>query len=241
VTEFQNDKKTFLFSQENLKTKNKEVVMSTTSINERLLSAQVMIDNTMSDDAIKNAVALFGYDDTKVAAGKALLDSVNALHQTQIKEYGEQYEASDSLKKAREAANLAYMRLLKIARIALKDDVAAYQKLNLLGDRRQSLSGWLGQSKQFFLNMLEDASIQGKMANFGITLEQIQAGKALVDQVEAANATHKKEMGEAQQATINRDSKMDELDSWLTDYVAIARIALEDTPQYLEKLGIIQK
>jgi len=195
----------------------------------------------MNDEAIKTAVALFGYDDTKVATGKTLLDSANELYQTQKKEYGDQYEASETLKQARNEAQKEYMKFVKIARIALKDNVSAYQKLDLLGDRKQSMSGWLAQTKQFYINILDDAGLQEKVASFGVTLEKLQAGKTLVDTAESANATQKKEIGEAQQATINRDQKMDELDRWIADYVAIARIALEDTPQYLEKLGIVKK
>jgi hypothetical protein len=48
-------------------------------------------------------------------------------------------------------------------------------------------------------------------------------------------------MGEAQDATLRRDRAADALQEWYSDFIAIARIALEDNPQYLEMLGIVKK
>jgi len=210
----------------------------TKSLAKRLLVAQVAIDNAISNSDVKSLLAVFGYDDTRLNEGKTLLDTTNQLQQTQQKEYGDQFEATGTLKEAWEKADKTYMRFVKIARIALKADHALYQQLNLSGIRKKTLSGWLAQAKQFYLNALSDTKVLEKMADFGMTQANIEAGKTMLEETEAANAAQEKEKGEAQQATQERDKAMDNLEDWLSDFFAIARIALEEKPQLLENLGI---
>ena len=62
-----------------------------------------------------------------------------------------------------------------------------------------------------------------------------------MDQVAAKNLQQKKEIGEAQNATEARDKKFDELAKWVSDLRAVARVALTDSPQQLEKLGILAR
>lgn len=191
------------------------------SLAERLLAAQVAIDNALSDNEVKTLLAEFGYDDTRLNVGKTLLDTANQLQQRQQKEYGDQYEATGVLKDVYEQADQEYMRFVKVARIAFRNDHSLYQKLDLGGMRKVSLAGWLAQGKQFYLNALGDATVLEKMAEYGMTREKIEAGKALLDHTEAANAAQEKEKGEAQQATQERDKAVDELEDWLADFLAI--------------------
>lgn len=215
--------------------------MSNGPIDDRLLQAQVALDNSLSDGEVQTYLANFGYDVERLNAGKALYDNVNQLHQKQQVEYADQYSATDSLQQALTRAQAEYMRHVKIARIALKHGRGAYQKLGLTGDRKRTLSGWLAQARQFYLNALADAPVVGKLATFGLNQQKLEAAQQLVAEVEMANAAQEKEKGEAQQATLERDRAMDELDEWIGDFFAIAQIALEDKPQLLEKLGIVTK
>lgn len=210
------------------------------SLADRLLAAQVAIDNALSDDKVKALLAVYGYDETRLNAGKSLLNTTNQLQQAQQKEYGDQFEATDQLNQTWKKADSDYMKFVKVARIAFKTDYAVHKKLDLGGTRKRTLSGWLGQAKQFYLNALADTAVLEMMTMFGITQEKLELGKSLLEHTEAANAAQKKEMGEAQQTTLERDKAVDLLDEWISDFIAIARIALEEKPQLLEKLGIIE-
>ena len=82
------------------------------SIEEQLLKAQTVINNSLEDPEILTSVSVYGYNETKLNTGKGLLDEVNALLQKQRKEYGEQFEATSEVNKARAKADAAYMKTL---------------------------------------------------------------------------------------------------------------------------------
>lgn len=215
--------------------------MKNNTIDERMLSAQVSIDNALSNADIKEAMALFGYDEPKLLEGKALLDDALSKHSIQKKEYGEQYEATDSLDVALTEANLNYMRHIKVARVALKADRGAAQSLDLDGRRKQSYSGWISQARLFYTNAAADKSISNELAKFGINSKALKTGLTTVGVVEDLLATQLKEKGEAQEATKVRDDAFDLLYEWVGDFKTIAKIALEDQSQKLEMLGITSK
>lgn len=208
------------------------------SINERLTAAQVALDNVQADAVLQEALASFGYQAERLQEGQDLLTEARTAHETVTVEYGDQYDATDAMKAAYETASTTYMRHLKVARVALQNGRGTAQKLHLDGRRKSTLPDWIKQARSFYENALANGEVQAALGRFGITSEQLERGQAQVDAVAAANAVQEREKGEAQNATEKRDAAVDALDAWMSDFRTIARIALEDQPQQLEKLGV---
>ena len=59
----------------------------------------------------------------------------------------------------------------------------------------------------------------------------------MLTDVEQARAVYLKEKGETQVATQTKDAALAKIDDWMSEFFAVARIALEDQPQLLEVLG----
>lgn len=215
--------------------------MTYATIDQQLATAELALTNARTDGDLAGPLAEFGYDAERLAAGWALYEAAASAQQTFTQEYGEQYAASDALATAKEAAQTTYMRYIKVARIALKEKRGATATLALDGPRKRSLAGWLAQARQFYANAQADTAVLAALGQFGVTGEKLAAGQAQVDEVEALAAAQKKETGEAQQATQARDAALEALDAWMSDFVAIARIALEENPQWLEKLGVLAR
>ncbi|HEX3045006.1 MAG TPA: hypothetical protein VHY08_09630 [Bacillota bacterium] len=210
-------------------------------IDDYLLAAQLLIVNCLSDPFIKEILNNFGYTEEKLTKGRALYDEVVALNNAQKKEFGEQIAATEELNELWDRADRQYMKTLKVARVALKDVTKADRATMLFGTRKESLSGWLEQVQRFYVNLLGAPELIGIMCEYGYTAEKLKAEAALVEQVAAKNFQQKKEMGEAQAATEARDKKLDELAAFISDLRAIAKVALNDDPQQLEKLGILAR
>ena len=70
------------------------------SIDQRLLNAQVAIDNSINAPDILTIVTLYGYDLARLQAARALYDEVMDLVAVQKREYGDQYEATAVLRAA---------------------------------------------------------------------------------------------------------------------------------------------
>ncbi|HUM69392.1 MAG TPA: hypothetical protein PLK31_11160 [Chloroflexota bacterium] len=207
------------------------------SIAQRLLNAEIAIKNTLSTPEILTAVTPYGYDQASLEAALALHAEVMELVELQQQEYGEQFEATATVREAWDAAADVYSDAIKIARIAFRGNETARNALGLGGARKQSLSGWLDQARLFYNNMLRNPAFITTMTPYTYDQTKLEPEAALVEAVAAANEVQEKERGEAQQATKVRDAKLDELDQWLADYKAIAQVALAGSPQLLEGLG----
>jgi hypothetical protein len=205
------------------------------------LESKILIENSINDKEILEAVKIYGFDESKIKIGKELYESLQDLINKQKKEYGEQYEATENLQKSWEKSDASYIKALKISRIVFQDNIKAQNSMMLNGKRKQSISGWLEQAEAFYKNLTSDDGLMQEMQKFGYTQAKLDSEYELVKDVIDKNLKQKKETGEAQEATELRDRKIDELDKWLSDYRQVVKVALEDNPQKLEKLGIIAK
>ncbi len=206
-----------------------------------LMSAKTMIENALSDNTVKTAMANYGYDEAKLHAGKALYDKASELDLAQKKEYGEKVAATTEFNNLWAEADQQYMKTLKVARIVLKTLYKADQAVMLYGVRKQSFNGWQEQAVSFYANILSDPQLLEAMARYGYPEDKLKEEYEMVKQVIEKELQQKKEKGESEQATRTRDQKLDELAVFISEMRGIAKVALADTPDYLEKLGILAR
>ncbi len=215
----------------NLKTKTEDFLMS----------AKTMIENSLSDNTVQTALASYGYDAAKLQAGKALYDEAFELDLAQKRESGEKVAATTEFNNLWAEADQQYMKTLKVARIVLKNLYKADQAAMLYGVRKQSFNGWQEQAVSFYANTLNDPQLLEAMAGYGYPEDRLKQEYDMVKQVVEQDLRQKKEKGESEQATRTRDQKLDELAVFISEMRGITKVALADTPDYLEKLGILAR
>ncbi|MBD3275968.1 MAG: hypothetical protein GF372_11690 [Candidatus Marinimicrobia bacterium] len=196
------------------------------------------LQNTMDDPELQSRAATVGYDDAAIQHGWDLYTDARQKHDQQKVEYGEQYFASQQEQQLTETFHTTYIRHVKLGRLAFGKDAAALRTLGLLGKRRESLHGLMDQGYQFYNNILANNELQSGIAKFGVSAEDLTAAKDQLDALKNAATKQQKEMAEAQEATRIRDEAVDEIAEWYSTYTQAMRIACEDAPQLLEKLGV---
>ena len=92
--------------------------------------------------------------------------------------------------------------------------------------------------KKFYTVAAADSDIQSKLVRLKITTEEINGTIQLITNSELSRAEYLREKGESQDSTKSKDKAFGEIDDWMSEFYAVAKIALEDNPQLLESLGI---
>ena len=209
------------------------------SIGERILLGRQKIENTLNSPEILTLVSRFGYDETALNNALVLSDECDTLVKKQQNEYSQQYVSTRFFEEEFHKANKQYINTLELARIAFKNDNKARINLQLDGRRKSLFLNWYTQAKAFYFNLLNNPDWVTTMGRFGYTTESITEEMNNVDMLFELHNAKTREKGEAQTATQERDNKVEVFEEWITDYTRVARIALQDSPQLLEKLGIV--
>jgi hypothetical protein len=203
-----------------------------------LVNSKMAISNAMSDDEIKTLLLEYNYDESRYNLGLELHKKAEELYKKQKKEYSEQYKASEELDKAYNAAKQVYREHVELTRLAFRNDPSQLVSLGIEGSMHRQFSAWLTQARQFYDNAINDEKVLEKISRYNVTKEKLEKGFQLISMVEVANNKQEKEKGEAQQFTKDRDKTMDDLADWIYEFSVVAKFALAEKPQLLEKLGI---
>lgn len=211
--------------------------MIKTSQSKFLQEARTLVENAAGLPEIASVLSGYGYTDARFKEGLHLLDAADGLARKKSEDHGESLEATAGFAKAWAAANVQYCKTLKLSRIALGDDAKAIAALKLMGPRKQSFSGWLDQAGTFYDNLMREPRFISMMAGFGYSRDRLVAERAAVHDVGAKYNLHAQESGSDQASTADRDRKLKELDSWVSDLRGVCEVAFYEDRAELEKLG----
>lgn len=212
--------------------------MSYRTIARRLESARLAVTNALAEEEVREALARYGYDEARLLQGRAYYETALAQLQVQQQKMSNRRASSQALRRTEKVCLDSYMHSIKLARIVCRDDPATYRSLGLTGQRQTNFPGRLSQMRLFYITALNNPDILERLAGYGLGESQLQDAMAQVEAVEAMRAQRELDSGAAQDATQNHQQALSVLDRWMSDFTRIARLALADTPQRLEMLGL---
>ena len=187
---------------------------------------------------IREAMAEVGYSAQKLDEGEQLYQDLMALsgqHEALTKQKkqvnAQRNQLYLSLKKA-------YMRAVKIARIAFQDHENVRIELALDLEREKNMDVWLEQGQLFCQKLLSDFNLLTFLQGFGISREFVES---LVAQFEVLKNTSTIKVSVDERLlllTKNKKAAMVRFQRWLSDYIKMARIRFDEDPDMLILLNI---
>ncbi len=206
-----------------------------------LEQARVALENVVTQTQIATIMAEFGYDAEAIAAGKTRWQSAYKAYTLNKTENDESTEAYATFTSQKEALASTYNLHRKKARVIFRKDPLTLEKLGIKGNLPQAYIKWLEVVKKFYTLASTDEAIKTKLSRLKITEEELAAGNTATSKLETARAEYLREKGESQDATKAKDQALANLDEWMSEFYAVATIALEDNPQLLESLSKLVK
>lgn len=183
----------------------------------------------------------YGYTEEEIAKGKALYDKCYAEYQTKITEMQAETSAHYTFKQKLDDFLKEYSEDRQKARIAFKGKEDVITNLRLKGKNPQSISGILKGMALFYNSFNTNKDLLNFVARYQIDDNYIQEQLRKLSEVEKAYAHYSDKKGDSQQATINKNEALKALKIWVSEFFAIAKIALKHKPQLLESLGKVVK
>ncbi|MFK8297586.1 hypothetical protein ACI76O_06625 [Capnocytophaga cynodegmi] len=206
--------------------------------NEQMLqNFGAMFENLSKEGDLKTELAEYGYDDAKIAEGKALYDEARKTFDANIKETREETSASLAFQEKYQNVQKKYSTHRKKARIVFEDNEEALRQLKLKGSAARAIAAAMEEMRAFYLLLDTTPNLLTSLKQLKINEEDVKNQLQELPEVEKAYATYLQEKGESQQATRDKNKAFETLDKWVSKFHKVAKIALEDRPQLLEALG----
>ncbi len=207
------------------------------SLSRQIASAQTAIYNALEHNEIQKKLGQYGFTLKRLQEGNGLLNNAIMLHKGKNDRYGEKQQLSSQLKEEIKAVKEKFKDHVGTVKLAFRHDPATLATFQIAQIATQQ-EDWQLQADYFYGKAAAYAQVLEGYQLPASELAQNQAGVAVL--IAMRNRRMQKK-GEAEEATRLRDESMRALNGWMVAFRAIARVALKDSPQLLEALGIMVK
>lgn len=206
------------------------------SFDDYMTKVAELIGNSLSDPRIVGATGRFGYDEKRIKEGERIYRTVQKVNDAQNRAMDKKVRVHNERRTLQASVRKKYMKMLQIARIAFDKDIIIRKALQLEGPREVALDAWLNQIALFANRLLNESVWAAKLKEYGIAKKDLAALMGDVDQLRAVALACEQSKAESKKETSVKKQQLKELQEWVSDYLKIARIALEDHPELYAKL-----
>lgn len=191
-----------------------------------------------SDPIIATALLSYGFNAERLQQGATLYaETIEMVGYKQMKNTN-QYSTTSAYATALKLLKKSFGDHVRIARIAFKDNIEGQRLLPLLS-KLTNYDEFKSKATSFYNIILESEQLGSAMGSYGMTRARLSAMLDSLASLEELNQKKFIETSEACSATEARNRKIGQLSDYCSALKTIARIALTDQPQQLEKMGIV--
>ena len=195
-----------------------------------------LFDNSLNDIMIITSTSRLGYDENRINEGEQIFNEVVKANEAQIFAQDNRVKMNNERRELHAVVKKKYMKILQIARIAFDKDIIARKALRLDGAREVSLDLWINQVSLFSNHILGESKWLTVLKGFGIIRKDINELLTDLEKLRSVAMSCEVAKNDAKQFTAQKREKLKELQEWVSDYLKIAKIALEDQPEVYRKL-----
>ncbi|CEN39113.1 hypothetical protein [Capnocytophaga cynodegmi] len=187
---------------------------------------------------LKSELEEYGYDANRMNEGKQLYTKAQNLYDKNVQETSEAKEAYAIFEQAYEQLVKTYGKHRKAAKVALMHKMEVWETFSIKGETPRAYLLFIKGAKIFYNQAITHQEARPLLEKFKITDTIAQEQLSAIENIISLRAKYEKLSGESQQATQDKNRAFAEIDKWIREFYAVAKIALEDKPQLLEGIGI---
>ena len=204
-----------------------------------IVNAKNYLENAGTDSFINEQILTIGYDENRLNEGRAMQKKAWETREKQIMLLNKAKSLHTRLREEFVLRLKSFTGDVRLFRSTFIRDIPVKEKLQLYGERKRSIPGYLEQARAFYSTLLKEKDILNQLAAFNITAETVQAKLTEIDDIEKKYAAYKDADQDAQNATDECGKEFRKLRDWIRIFQDACRIVLKEKPQLQEKVGIL--
>ncbi|MDN5292387.1 MAG: hypothetical protein PWQ06_2626 [Anaerophaga sp.] len=195
-----------------------------------------ILGQSLSDQTLVSSLSAFGYGLKEMERGRQLLENLRQTDQEQEAARRRRIQLNREKSDLQKSLQKRYMRFIKLGRVVFDNDNMAKKALGLEGPRAKQFDDWYRQVYLFCKNLIAEDKWMKALTGFGVKKADIWDILDDLEKLEELNTRfeHAKEL--SKEMTKKKRQQLVVLQDWLSDYLKIARLALEEKPHLLGKL-----
>ncbi len=209
--------------------------------------AQVMgtirlaLKNARKTRDIRVRIRSYGYGDERMNEGEALYREAEAERFAYNVKRDNAFRAHENWKIKSSEAKEAYIQNLNFARKVMDDCRHLWHSLEMKGRRKYSFLGWTSQARRFYEGILSDEALSARMLHYNVTVEDLQAGMALIEEAVSCHERLVYLQAQSKQARVEWEKCLNGLKKWYYTFRLILRLALKSVPALFTAVGLSSK